>query len=100
MKSVVNKEYWNKHWQGADLDIAPNHHPVRKWIEKNIPSTKNGNCLEIGCYPGKFLAILGEKGYILNGIDLFNGTESLLSSWLRKKKYKIGSFYESDFFLF
>ena len=100
MKLVVNKEYWDKHWQKVDFDIAPKNHPVRKWIEKNIASTKDDNCLEIGCYPGKFLAVFGEKGYVLNGIDLFNGTESLLPNWLKKKGYKIGSFYESDFFNF
>ena len=100
MKSVVNKEYWNKHWQGASFSIAPKHHPVRKWIEKNISSVNNSSCLEIGCYPGKFLAVFGERGYTLNGIDLFNGTESLLIKWFKKKGYKIGSFYKSDFLEF
>jgi len=97
MKSVVSKEYWDKHWQGAGFDIVPKHHPVRKWIKKNISYVDNDSCLEIGCYPGKFLAVFGERGYILNGIDLFKGTESLLPNWLKERGYKIGSFYESDF---
>ncbi len=97
MKSIVSKEYWDKHWQGANFDIVVKHHPVRKWIEKNVISVKNNKCLEVGCYPGKFLAVFGEKGYELNGIDLFDGTESLLPNWLKKKGYKVGSFYKSDF---
>jgi len=100
MESVVGKEYWDKHWQGASFNIVFKDHPVRQWIEKNISFTKNNSCLEIGCYPGKFLAVFGERGYTLNGIDLFNGTESLLPNWLKKRGYKIGSFYKSNFLHF
>lgn len=100
MKSVANKAYWNNHWEKTNFEIAPTNHPVRQWIEKEISSTKGDSCLEIGCYPGKFLAVFGEKGYTLHGIDSFVGTESLLPTWLRNKGYKVGTFYQLDFLHF
>lgn len=100
MKSVASKAYWSNHWQKTNFEIAPTNHPVRQWIEKEIASTRGASCLEIGCYPGKFLAVFGKKGYALHGIDSFVGTESLLSTWLRNSGYKVGTFYQSDFLHF
>ncbi len=98
MLSVASKQYWVKHWQQSGFEIAPLHHPIRVWIESEVPeATHNQSCFEIGCYPGKFLAIFGDKGYQLNGIDLYKNTKDLLPLWLNKNKYSIGKFIEDDF---
>ncbi|MGC9605204.1 MAG: class I SAM-dependent methyltransferase [Minisyncoccia bacterium] len=55
--------------------------------------------MEIGCYPGKFLAVFGEKGYELNGVDSFHGTDSL-SGWFKSRGYRYNHFYEADIFDF
>ena len=101
MSSVAKKNYWDKHWQDANFGIAEAHHPIRKWVESEIGEAKdNQSCLEIGCYPGKFLAVFGEKGYELNGVDMFKDTETLLPAWLKSQKYKVGDFYQEDFLRF
>lgn len=100
MKSVANSKYWNDHWQEEEFSISPSHHPIRKWIESEAPITTTGSIFEIGCYPGKFLAVFGEKGYTLNGIDLFPKTNSLMADWFRTKNYKIGELFQSDFLNF
>ena len=99
MGSITKEEYWDKHWEKTIFEIAPKNHPLRQWIEKEIPSTTTASCIEIGCYPGKFLSIFGEKGYELNGIDLFSGVSSL-SDWLKNRGYRCGDFYEADFINF
>lgn len=99
MDSVATEEYWNSHWLQAEFGIASKNHPLRKWIEKEIENTKVSTCIEIGCYPGKLLSVMGEKGYELNGIDSFKGTNSL-TDYYNNKGYRIGNFYEADFLNF
>ncbi len=98
MKTVASRKYWDRHWDEIEFGIVPQHHPVRKWIEEIVPNTTSNNCLEIGCYPGKFLAVFGDMGYKLNGVDFFHGTIDM-SVWL-SQRYKVGDFYESDFLKF
>jgi 2-polyprenyl-3-methyl-5-hydroxy-6-metoxy-1,4-benzoquinol methylase len=99
MDSVATEEYWNSHWLQAKFGISPKNHPIRRWIEKEIKDTKVSTCLEIGCYPGKFLSVMGEKGYELNGIDSFKGTD-LLADYFKNNGYRVGNFYEADFLNF
>lgn len=96
MASVATQEYWDAHWQEVDFGIAPAHHPVRKWLE-SLPPGDGRSCLEIGCFPGKFLAVFGEKGYELHGVDFFPGTASALPRWLASRGYRTGQFHEEDF---
>lgn len=99
MGSIATEEYWDKHWEGTVFEIAPKNHPIRQWIEREVPNTTTASCIEIGCYPGKFLAVFGEKGYELNGIDSFSNV-SPLSNWFKSKGYRCGYFYETDFLNF
>lgn len=72
------------------------HKPVRQWIEQWVPSG-SGTCLEIGCYPGRYLAVFGELGYRLSGIDLASRVLDRLPEWLVSRGYKIGDFHQEDF---
>jgi len=96
MESIVDKNYWGDCWQKIKFEIAPKNHPIRQWIESEVPETNYKTCLEIGYYPGKFLAVFGEKGYVLNGIDSFIEPQNLSISWLKKCGYNMGSFYKSN----
>ena len=96
MKSIVDEKYWDDCWQKIKFEIAPKHHPIRQWIESEVPETNYKTCFEIGYYPGKFLAVFGEKGYVLNGVDLFIEPQNSSILWLKKSGYNIGSFYKSD----
>ena len=99
MKYSSTEKYWSDHWENTNFKISPKHHPLRKWIEKNVSITNEASCFEFGCHPGKFLAIFGEKGYLLNGLDYFESIK-LLPQWLKKQKYKVGNFYNLDFYKF
>lgn len=97
MDSKTNQQYWSDHWQGNEFSIAPQHHPVRQWIESEVAQSAGTDVFEVGCYPGKFLAVFGERGYTLNGIDSFSEMNSAMQEWLEGKGYKVGQFYQSDF---
>ncbi len=100
MGSIVSSKYWDNHWRKEDFSIASKLHPIRQWIESEILPTTEFDVFEIGCYPGKFLAVFGELGYTLNGIDSFPKTNLAMPRWLKDEGYKIGKFYQSDFLNF
>ncbi|MFA5023930.1 MAG: class I SAM-dependent methyltransferase [Patescibacteria group bacterium] len=99
-KCVASSKYWNDHWPEKKFSIASSRHPIRRWIESEVRATTKADVFEIGCYPGKFLAVFGELGYTLNGIDSFSKTNPAMSDWLKNEGYKIGQFYQSDFLNF
>jgi len=97
MESVlVSQSYWDAQYQLGQFNILPTEHPLRRWIESHTPRG-DGDCLEIGCYPGGFLAVFGELGYRLNGLDLTPGVEKDLPEWLGMHGYRLGEFLQQDF---
>lgn len=96
---LTTKEFW----------INPNHdtqfnrhidHSIDGLIKAHIPKTKNGNCLEIGSYPGPFLSTFGDLGYTLHGVDFHPDNAIGLPNWLNSQQYKVGEFICKDFFDF
>jgi len=96
MRTFADKTYWDNHWYKNDFHVLDNKHPIKKWIIDNINETDIGNCIEVGCYPGKFLALFGEMGYSINGIDICNRITDM-NHWFISKKYKIGEINNCDF---
>lgn len=97
--NLVDQEIWDKGYEGVRLQLPSDHNQVRPWYEKHIPRG-SGRCLEIGCFPGQFLAAFGELGYELNGIDLTPRTMTDMVPWLKACGYKLGQFHNEDFFQF
>lgn len=94
--NLVQQDYWDKGYESYSLDVATKDDYVRQWFESYFEKS-NGRCLEIGCFPGRYLAVFGELGYELNGIDLTPRVETDLPNWLRDRKYNIGKFLNIDF---
>lgn len=57
------------------------------------------NCIEIGCYPGRFLTIFGDKGIPLSGIDYVDHFYEVEQN-LKDKGYKTEDFINTDFTTF
>ncbi|MCL2280455.1 class I SAM-dependent methyltransferase [Candidatus Saccharibacteria bacterium] len=96
--AASSSDYWERHWQDVDkLPSSLSDHPVHLWIREKILTVEDGRCMEIGCYPGQFLTILGDMGYILNGVDYFEGSKDFLTKQLKQNDYKIGEIFEQDF---
>jgi SAM-dependent methyltransferase len=86
-------------WESVFLkwDFAPaqKKDPIVQLIEKYVPDMQ-GTCFEVGCYPGRYLARFGMKGYTLNGIDNHSRL-SELTGWLKRSGYKTGQLVAGDF---
>lgn len=98
-KRLVDQIYWDAAYAGIGLTRAGMDDPVRQWIEHNIP-TGEGHCLEVGCFPGRYLSVLGELGYTLHGLDQTPGVAKVLPEWLRSEGFKTGEFTQGDFLSF
>lgn len=93
---LATQDYWDAVYDDMRLAIAAHNDPVRKWIEKYVPCG-TGACLEIGAFPGRYLAVFGMLGYELHGIDLTPRVITDLPRWLKDCGFKVGTFHRSDF---
>jgi SAM-dependent methyltransferase len=93
--TLAPQEYWDQGYKNLALEIAPPPDLVRIWLTKHLASG-TGACLELGCFPGRYLAVLGELGYELNGIDLTPRVVTELPRWLKQAGYRVGEFARAD----
>lgn len=98
MKNLATLDYWTKAHGEINIELHPNNF-VKRWITSNIDLTKIKSVFEVGCYPGKFLTIFGDQGIEVSGIDYIAGVEKLPKIF-ESKNYKVGQFYNFDFFDF
>jgi len=99
IKNYAEDKYWHEFYdKETDHIIIKKNKIVKDWINKYLPKN-NLSCFEIGCFPGNYLAIFGDLGYILNGIDIYNEVNSL-SATLNALGYKVGGFFCDNFINF
>ena len=98
MSNKAGQDYWKREHASRRPHIAKRKDFIRRWIESQLARAggEHKSCLEIGCYPGRFLAVFGELGYELYGVDLAERLEAL-PAWLRQRGYKTGQFWQQDF---
>ena len=98
MEPLVDQSYWDQSYARMRPTIAPPNDPVRQWIEAAVPKAKAAErCLEIGCFPGRYLGVLGHLGYEVNGIDLTPAIERMKSAF-DAEGLRTGTFVHADFF--
>jgi SAM-dependent methyltransferase len=96
-RNFCEQRLWDDGYVQAELFVAPPDDLIRRWLQKHVPSGQ-GSCLELGCFPGRYLAVLGELGYEVNGIDLTPRVEQDLKPWLQRQGYRVGEFIRDDVF--
>lgn len=99
MKTLVPQESWDNGYSNIKPHIASPKEPIRILLEKVLHYGPLES-IELGCYPGRFLAVLGEMGHVLSGIDLTPGVDTILPEWLSGMGHKIGMFHRDDVFEF
>lgn len=95
MKNLTTLDYWTKAQGKLDITLNENN-IIEKWINDNLIDENIKTSIEIGCYPGKFLTILGKRGIEVNGIDYINSVVNLRDIF-KEKGYNVGEFINSDF---
>jgi SAM-dependent methyltransferase len=97
--NLFDQASWDEGYEKQTFELPPTHDHIRLWMNRWAPKTL-GRCIEIGCFPGHYLALMGEAGFELNGIDLTPKVDTEMQNWLKSKKYKIGKITRGDFFNF
>lgn len=95
MTRLTDVTYWTKAQGLPDVRIDENN-VIYQWITGHVDMTPIRNCIEIGCFPGRYLSIFGQRGVELNGID-FIPSVTKLAALFEAKGYKTGSFHCMDF---
>lgn len=95
MENLKPQQQWDQGYVQTEFGTGLLSRPIADLIKKYF-SGNVGRVFEIGCFPGTFLNVFGEMGHELNGID---GARRLpeMVSYLAKKDYRIGRFYNEDF---
>jgi len=100
--NLASQKYWDDAYSDYALEAkVPDDDIVKKWILKNLePIKSEKTCFEVGCFPGRYLTVMGDLGYTLNGLDLTPRVEKEFPEWLKKQGYKTGQFFREDFIEF
>lgn len=95
---LTTLDFWSKNRDNASILEFPGAEPIKHWLIENLQlkSGKIKNCFEVGCHPGRFLAMFGEFDVELNGIDFVPETKGILEK-LRQHNFKVGEIYNCDF---
>jgi len=99
MSGIVSKSYWEDGYSETKPQMATKADVIRCWIEKHVPiaeEKQQKTAIEIGCYPGRYLSVLGDLGYETNGIDFCKQVETLPKS-MKEAGYRVGEFWKEDF---
>jgi SAM-dependent methyltransferase len=85
---------WDELYAGVDFSVAAATDPLRRWLESAF-GRSSGSCLELGCFPGQYLAVFAERGYEVSGIDLTPRMPEL-DTWMRRRNYRVGRLEHGD----
>lgn len=96
-KPLTERRHWEDSYAGAEFVAYPLANEYFDLLFAHADRSKIANALEIGSYPGPFLAALGECGFELNGVDFHPGNAVELPNWLRSLGHDVDSFQSVDF---
>jgi SAM-dependent methyltransferase len=97
---LTTEQDWIKSYTGIALSRQDDSHSIVQFLKKHANGGKGLSCLELGSYPGPFLAALGDMGYTLNGVDYNEDNDKGLVQWLKSMGYPVGNFWVKDIFNF
>ncbi len=95
---IVEQDYWNNSYSSYKFNRLSKDDPTRQLIEQWVPiAQETQEVFELGCFPGRFLIELGQKGYILNGCDLAPQIIPNLEKWSLKNNCVVNEFYNTTY---
>jgi len=96
LPGLVDQSFWDQAYQNKKFCKPEQDDFLAGALLKYIPPSNGGKALEIGCYPGGFLTILGDLGYELHGMDRTPYVPQL-AQWLSEQGYQVGELSTGDF---
>jgi L-malate glycosyltransferase len=98
--NLADQDYWNTSYSDYALSENETEDEISGWLNAHVPPGNGTDCLEIGCFPGRYLTFFGKRGYVLHGVDLTPRVKTDFSEWLRARGFRTGRFEMADFFEF
>lgn len=97
-RMIVDQSYWDKSYSKLKFFRLPSGDQTASLLKKYVPKA-NGDksAFEIGCFPGRFIAEIGEQGYVLNGCDTTPRVENDLAVWLASQGLKVGTIVQAPY---
>jgi 2-polyprenyl-3-methyl-5-hydroxy-6-metoxy-1,4-benzoquinol methylase len=95
---LVHQQYWDESYDKISLDSFSHDDPIMQLVRSKLENTAAGDVFEIGCFPGRYLNVFGEKGFVINGIDTTPRVATDLVELLNSKNYKVGELKHGDIF--
>ncbi len=98
-QTLVEQDYWDAGYATLQPTMASADDPLRQWLEQRITrAVGDQHALEIGCYPGRYLAVLAALGYVVHGIDLTPAVARMKPAF-DAMGLRTGDFAHADFLL-
>jgi SAM-dependent methyltransferase len=97
MLTAAPQTYWDDLYQDRPLAYEPDEVLFKEVFKRYLP--RGGECFEVGCYPGNFLAYLGlQFDYTVSGIDATPAVATCMLPLLADLGVKVGDLVQGDFF--
>lgn len=95
---IVDQSYWDNSYSKLKFFRLPYGDQTASLLKKYLPRA-NGDksAFEIGCFPGRFIAEIGELGYVLHGCDTTPRVANDLGPWLEGQGYKVGKVVQAPY---
>jgi len=86
---------WDSAWSYVDFEtLAPLEAGLfSRLIDLAVPPVAAGTskAIEIGCFPGRFIEYVGQKGYVISGVDTY-GRVGEIAHWAARRGRAVGAF--------
>lgn len=89
----VSQSYWDNSYSAYKYEIA--NDALTRWLDKHLGESK-GTVFEAGCYPGRYLAYLGKKGWAVSGMDLTPRMDDDFKKWLSANDISFNKIEKAD----
>lgn len=94
----VPQEHWNHGYE--TMKFGASRDRLGRWLLENAAPSGSGDGLsvfEVGCFPGRYLALFGPLGFELNGCDMTPRTGEM-KNWLTERGANVGDISTEDVF--
>jgi SAM-dependent methyltransferase len=95
--ALTDKNYWIDHYGSTPFVKYGMDNDHFNLLFSFADRARIRTVIEVGSFPGPFLAALGDCGFELNGIDFHPRNSTDLPRWLQSQGFLVGDFHSAEF---
>lgn len=97
--NLTDISYWEG-LQGPPSIELDHKNIIRRWIDEKFVIFKIDSevrsCIEIGCYPGRYLGMMSQRGFVVSGVDYISYAKEI-PALIEAAGGRVGEFFCGDF---